>query len=195
MGKLILISGPNGSGKSRFAEGIIEKYQGKRYYIATMVSRTEDNERRIRKHREQREKLNFTTLEIPFQVGKADITAGSAVLLEDVSNLLANTIFDYNGNDGDVYHSICALAERSRLLIAVTISGLCPDGYEGETAAYINELNRLNQRMFERADAAAEIRDGIPNWKKGDIDGIMEAGIGIPGGGPVHIQRDSHAAI
>lgn len=51
MGKIILISGPNGSGKSRFAEGLAEKFPGRRYYIATMKPQTEDNLRRIQRHR------------------------------------------------------------------------------------------------------------------------------------------------
>ena len=191
MGKIILISGPNGSGKSRFAEGLAEKFPGRRYYIATMKPQTEDNLRRIQRHREQRKKLDFTTLELPYQVGKADIPDDSVVLLEDVSNLLANTVFEHHGTMEEVFRDISALSEKSETLIAVTISGLAPDGYEGETAAYINALNRLNQQLYERSAAAAEMESGVSKWKKGDLNEMA----GIPGCGAVHLQRDPHAPV
>ena len=154
-------------------------------------AQTEENLRRIQKHREQRTVLCFTTLEIPYHVGKAEISVGSTVLLEDVSNLLANAVFKHRKTSEDVYQDILALAERSGVFIAVTISGLRPDGYEGETAAYIDALNRLNQRLFEQSAAAVEMKEGIPKWKKGDIDEMA----GIPRCGTVHLQRDPHAPI
>ena len=43
MGKLILVSGENSSGKSVFAESLFSKYSTKRYYIATMIPKTDDN--------------------------------------------------------------------------------------------------------------------------------------------------------
>ena len=47
MGKLIVVSGPNESGKSAFAESLMSRIPGQRYYIATMVPQTEENYRRI----------------------------------------------------------------------------------------------------------------------------------------------------
>ncbi len=191
MGKIILITGSNGSGKSRFAESLAEKIPGRRYYIATMKPQTEENLRRIQKHREQRKNLDFKTMELSYQVGKADIPDGSVVLLEDVSNLLANTIFEHHGTMEEVSRDIFTLSEKSGTLIAVTISGLAPDGYEGETAAYINALNRLNRQLYEQSAAAAEMEGGTPIWKKGDMDEMA----GIPGCGAVHLQRDPHAPV
>lgn len=183
MGEIILVSGSNGSGKSRFAESLIGRFPGGRYYIATMDPQTEDNLRRIQKHREQRAGMGFTTLEIPFHVGEAEISPGSAVLLEDVSNLLANSIFERHETVEDVYRDILVLAGRCAVLAAVTISNLCSEGYKGETAVYIDALNLLNQRLFEQSAAAVEMETGTPKWKKGDIDEIA----GIPWRGVVHL--------
>ena len=122
MGEIILVSGKNGSGKSRFAEQLAAKFLGDRRYVATMISKTPENERRIRRHRQQREGLGFITLEVPYQVEKAAVPLGALVLLEDVSNLLANTIFAHSGNEEEVCRGICTLAARCSLLIAVTIS-------------------------------------------------------------------------
>ena len=61
MGALILVAGANGSGKSLFAEELVEKTWGDRYYIATMAPQTEENFQRVEKHRRQREHLAFGT--------------------------------------------------------------------------------------------------------------------------------------
>lgn len=172
MGKVILISGSNGSGKSRFAEELVGKTTGTRYYIATMVPQSENNERRIEKHKRQREGLGFVTLEMPYQVSKAPVEPDSVVLLEDMTNLLGNTVFAHGGCAEDVYQDICALAEKCKLLIVVTISGMNSAEYTDETAAYIDSINELNSRFFAMSDAAAEMVDGIPQWKKGDIHAI-----------------------
>lgn len=135
MGTLIMISGANGSGKSRYAERIVARTTGERYYIATMRPCSEENLQRIEKHREQRKDLQFTTLECPYQVGAAAVERDGVVLLEDVSNLLANAMFERGGDEASVYADIEALCSRCRLLVAVTITGLRADGYDGETGS------------------------------------------------------------
>ena len=116
MGTLIMISGANGSGKSRYAERIVARTAGERYYIATMRPCSEENLQRIEKHREQRKDLQFTTLECPYQVGAAAVERDGVVLLEDVSNLLANAMFERGGDEASVYADIEALCSRCRLL-------------------------------------------------------------------------------
>ena len=173
MGKMVLISGGNGSGKSRYAENLVSKTTGSRYYIATMQPQTEDNFRRVKKHIAQREGLNFTTLELPTHIRKAEIQPNAVVLLEDVSNLLGNTIFSQTGNREDVLGEILALRNQCSLLIAVTIGGLSSEAYQGETAAYIDDLNSLNESLLSLADAAVIMVDGSPVWEKGNEDGIF----------------------
>ena len=109
MGTLILVAGENGSGKSRCAENIVAQTTGRRYYIATMQPCSEENLRRVEKHRRQRRDLRFTTLELPHRVGAAAVENGSVMLLEDVSNLLANVMFERGGNEESVYGDIEAL--------------------------------------------------------------------------------------
>ena len=93
--------------------------------------------------------------------------------LEDVSNLLANAMYERGGDEASVYADIEALCSRCRLLVAVTITGLRADGYDGETAAYIRALNGLNQRLYDRAAAAVAMKDGAPFAEKGDLDEII----------------------
>ena len=77
---LVLISGSNNSGKSIYAEQLIAKTIGKRYYIATMRPCTEDNHRRIKKHRAQRQGLGFDTIESRYQLGNAPVSSDGVVL-------------------------------------------------------------------------------------------------------------------
>ncbi len=165
---LILILGSNNSGKSLFAEQLISQTKGKRCYIATMKAQSEDNFHRIEKHRKQREHLQFETLELPYQVGAAAVEPDSVVLLEDVSNLFANALFEQKDSVASVLADIQQLRQRCSLLVAVTISGLKEDAYDGETAAYIRGLNQLNQQLFEHADTVFLMENQQPLCLKGN---------------------------
>ncbi len=168
MGKLILISGSNDSGKSLYAEKLISNTTGERFYLATMKPVTEDNWERIEKHRQQRRDLGFITLECPYQVGNLPKLRDGVVLLEDISNLLANVIFDKNGTVEEVFADVRSLLNHCRILVAVTISGLESAEYDAETAIYIDGLNEVNQRLFELADVAIVMQDGKPQYQKGE---------------------------
>ena len=155
MGSLILIKGPNNSGKSEYAEKLATGSSEERFYIATMIPVTEDNHEHIMRHIERRKDMAFTTFELPYEVGSAPVTTSSAVLLEDVSNLLANVMFGKKGDIDSVFKDICRLKESCSVLIAVSISGLDEAKYEGETADYIRalaELNRRLERISERTE-------------------------------------------
>ena len=173
MGKLWLISGANSSGKSRYAESLAAQCGLDRFYIATMIEQSADDAARIQKHRTQRSTLAFHTLELPYEVGTAPVTPASLVLLEDVSNLLCNVIFDKKGNVQQVLTDIRQLQRRCLDLIAVTISGLNEEEYEGETADYIRALRWLNCQLFECADGAAQMKDGRAIWQKGEFHAIF----------------------
>ena len=172
MGKLIVISGKNDSGKSLFAENLIAKYKGKLYYIATMIAKTEDNRDRIEKHKKQRENLSFTTLELPYSLSEARVEDG-AVLLEDVSNLIANNIFDRGIESDEVLEDILNLTARCPLVVAVTISHLESSDYEGETAMYIESLNKINEELRNRASVSVIMENGNPVYEKGEENDIF----------------------
>ena len=175
MGKLILISGANDSGKSIYAEQLVNSIEAPRYYIATMSPQTEENHARIEKHRRQRSGMRFQTLELPYRVSDAPVTEDAVVLLEDVSNLLANAVFEKQKNSESVFRDICDLVGRCRFVIAVTISGLCADGFDGETTAYINGLNELNQKLVEHSEVVITMEDRIPHRQKGDVHELIKS--------------------
>ena len=168
MGKLILVSGENSSGKSVFAEKTASSLGGKRYYIATMIPQTPDNHRRIEKHKKQREGLGFITLELPYGFSEVVVGPDSVILLEDVSNLLANNIFEKKKTADMVFDEIISLTEKCRAVVAVTISGLQDAGYDEETAMYIDSLNKINQKLYDKAWTAIKMVNGKPVFEKGE---------------------------
>ncbi len=169
MGFLALISGVNNSGKSAFAEKLAGQSAGTKYYIATMIPHEKEHFFRIEKHRKQREQYGFSTLELPYHLDLAPVTADSVVLLEDVSNLLANCMFEKKEDENNVFDEICLLQKKCKALVLVTISGLDVGQFQGETAAYIQSLNRLNQKLFNIADMAVTMQDAVPVFQKGEL--------------------------
>ena len=168
MGKLVLVSGKNNSGKSMFAEKLLAKYGSMRYYIATMIPKTDDNYERIKKHKKQREGLGFTTLELPYTISCECFEPDSFVLLEDVSNLLGNNIFEKNKGVDEVFGDILNLLKKCKVLVAVTISGLENIGYDTDTAMYINSINEINKKLYDAAMVSVKMINKKPVYEKGD---------------------------
>ena len=147
---LTLIIGGSGSGKSAFAEALVRKLTGDRIYLATMAAADGESLCRIARHRRQRETLGFVTLEQPLRLWEAAVPAGANVLLEDLSNLLANEMFSPAGGGVDaVRRGLEHLTAWCGNLTVVTnevFSGGAE--YEGDTLSYIKELAALNRRCF-----------------------------------------------
>lgn len=168
---LILVSGGSGSGKSEFAEGLVVSAGLKeRVYLATMQVWDQESVRRVERHRAMRVGKGFATLECPTGLERLEVPAGSAVLLEDLSNLSANEYFsdDREGAFERVLAGIQRAAARAELLVVVT-NELYSDGvrYDPETAAYLELLARLNRAIAARADGVYEVVCGIPvAWKE-----------------------------
>lgn len=183
---LYIITGGSGSGKSEYAENLaVSRYQrtdkpGKLYYIATMDSRDEESCRRIERHRKLRDGKGFITVECSVKL--EELTAGvrDVVLLEDLSNLLANEMYLEHGRmktrDDEIFCRleqiillpVLQLEKQAGCVIIVT-NEVFSDGmeYDMETGLYVHLLGMLNQRLAECADGVAEVVCGIPVWHKG----------------------------
>lgn len=151
---LTLVIGPNNSGKSAYAESIIANLKSmKRYYIATMIPYGEEGLARVKKHLKMRENLGMETLEDPY-LDKADtIEPGADVLLEDVSNLVANRLFEKGAATCEtIVQEIRTLCDKTANLVIVSIGGIMAEGYDEETVCYINMLNQINEELSQLAD-------------------------------------------
>jgi adenosylcobinamide kinase/adenosylcobinamide-phosphate guanylyltransferase len=151
---IAFVLGPNNSGKSAYAEDLAASLStGALYYIATMIPYGEEGRARVEKHRRQREKKDFVTLEQPTGVSGIALPPDSVVLLEDVSNLLSNSMFELGKNDDDIFNEITSLCKSCASAVLVSIDGLeAKPEYDDATRAYIDALNRLNGRLSELSD-------------------------------------------
>jgi len=172
---LILVSGGAASGKSAFAEELITSSGiGRRVYLATMQVWDTESRRRVERHRAMRAGKGFETVERPLDLAGASLPAGSAVLLEDLTNLTANEFFSPQGPEGALERLRAGLrrvSESSGLLVAVT-GELFSDGtcYGPETQAYLDCLARLNRAAAAQAVAVYEVVCGLPvRWKGGRV--------------------------
>ena len=124
---LILVTGGAASGKSVHAERLLCEAapRGERLYVAAMQPFGEAAQRRIARHRELRKGKGFETAER--YTGLAQFIPPrrfEGILLECLSNLLANEMFSPDGAGeaaaGAVMDGVSALEAHCGTLVAVT---------------------------------------------------------------------------
>ena len=172
---LILVTGGSGSGKSAYAESrIMELKEAKQlpvYYLATMQVYGSDEEKIVNRHLKLREGKGFKTLEQPQDIEYCSdvLPKGSIILLEDISNLVANEMFREEEiiDEDEVVEKICRgvmkLYENTEDMVMVA-GNVFEDGmdYSETTRSYIRAMARVNNFLASEADEAYESVAGIP---------------------------------
>lgn len=168
---MVLVIGPNGSGKSLYAERLAKSIcTGRLYYVATLRPFGEEGAARVEKHRLQRANMGFITIESSDAQVKTN--RQDTVLLEDISNLVANLMFEHGDqNPAETARKrVMSLRDACKNLVCVSISGLeASDGDDMETKTYIKELQEVNDMLWERADAVVELLSGTATIRKGSL--------------------------
>lgn len=171
------MTGGSGSGKSAFAEDkILSLGQGKRFYIATMHPYDEESYKRVERHRKMRAGKGFETVECYTELENLEFPQDAIVLLECMSNLAANEMFEESGAGADtveaVLRGVRKLKSQVRHLVIVTNEIFSEAAsYEGDTVRYQEYLGKINQKLGEMADQVVEVVYGIPIWHKGGKTG------------------------
>jgi len=165
---MILIIGGSGSGKSEYAEErAVAVNEGELIYIATMQPFDLEGEQRIIKHREMRKDKNFKTVECYTHLEKTAIKKGQTVLLECMSNLVANEMFSESGRTKNTAEIILCginqLKKSADSLIIVT-NNVFDDGilYDSETQKYLKTISEINKELAMQADQVIEVVHKIP---------------------------------
>lgn len=175
---LHIITGGSGSGKSAYAEDKIFALSGqaskaKRIYIATMYPFEEESHQRIKKHREMRKNKDFETMECFTGLKQLEVSKNSYVLLECMSNLIANEMFlDFGAKEEtvkEVLEGIDLLLKSVKELVIVTNEIFSGSGFYSEsTKDYLRCLGSINQQLVKKADNVVEVVYGIPVLLKGE---------------------------
>ncbi|HCT64779.1 MAG TPA: cobalamin biosynthesis protein [Lachnospiraceae bacterium] len=167
---ITLIIGGSGSGKSEFAENLAMNFGTKKYYIATMAVNDAESQKKVERHRNMRLNKKFETIEAERNLALVNIDEGT-VLLECMSNLVANEVFGDGGGSENAYEAIIKgidiLNKKAENFIVVSNEVSC-DGiiYDEETVKYIALLGRINGYLARLADEVIEVVYGIPIYHK-----------------------------
>ena len=197
---IALVIGGSGSGKSAYAEQMAVKAagNGSLYYVATMQVYDEEGKKKVERHQKMRAGKGFLTIEQPRRLKEAAkkvatekvsagkvaaerVSAGKIVLLECMSNLVANERFSEENLSAvmdeakvkqlshEIISGVTALQESCAILIIVT-NQIFEDGirYDASTMAYIRLLGDINRQIAERAEQVIEVVAGIPIFIKKD---------------------------
>ena len=165
----IVVTGGAASGKSAHAERILCKYSQKnsRLYVATMQPFGKSAKARILRHHALRAGKGFETAERYTNLSRYHAARQyEGILLECMSNLLANELFSPDGAGeqavAEIMEGVNTLKAQCNTLVIVT-NEIFSDGdiYSPETMQYMRMLGDLNQALFASSDAAAESVCGI----------------------------------
>lgn len=171
---MIFIYGAASCGKSEYAENLALSYNKKRVYLATMQVCDDIDRLKVEKHRKLRFGKGFKTLECSKDIQTLSVDNDEIILLECLSNLLANEIFgELNYNEGSdyemkakadkIYNDIMKLSQKCYELIIVgndvfsETKALSPTVF-----SYLQALLYLQNKIINYADKSLEIVCGIP---------------------------------
>lgn len=184
---LHIVYGGSASGKSSYAESIAMSLQGdgRLLYIATMYpykwNTTEidpETMQRIERHRAMRADKGFDTVECYRHVEHIVAKRQDVLLLECMSNLLANEMYlepDSNaGSDmaetmypvsNKIVQALIDLSTRVQELVIVTNDVFSDGGsltYDESTREYVKNLAEINCALARVAETVTEVVCGIP---------------------------------
>ncbi|RHQ96052.1 bifunctional adenosylcobinamide kinase/adenosylcobinamide-phosphate guanylyltransferase [Ruminococcus sp. AF21-3] len=169
---LTIVTGGSGSGKSAFAEDKVLAFgEAQRVYIATMHPFDEESHKRIERHRKMRAGKGFETIECYTGLKDVKLPSGCVVLLECMSNLVANEMFEEQGAHEqtvkDIMSGIDELVRQAAHVVIVT-NEIFSDAvvFDKEMASYLEYLGKINQAVALRADEVVEVVYGIPVYQK-----------------------------
>ena len=172
---LTLITGGSGSGKSEFAEDLSVSYKSNNLiYIATMFLYDNESLKKVERHKRMRDHKNFKTIECFKNLNALSISNNSTVLIDCMSNLVANEMYLEGGAKDktvqEVIRGIESINNQAENLVIVTNEVFSDDiVYDDDTMRYIRNLGEINKEIGKKADNVVEVVYSIPVFHKGGI--------------------------
>ena len=166
---IIFVTGGARSGKSDFAQGMAEKIEGKRVFVATAQAFDEEMAERIQKHQENRG-TRWDALEEPINLGgaiRSILGQYKTILVDCLTVWMSNLLLEYPDQNERISEIVddffSGLSESDETIIVVSNEvgmGIVPDNKLARD--YRDQLGFLNQRMARRADEVYVLFSGIP---------------------------------
>lgn len=178
MSELIFVTGGGRSGKSSYAQNRVQSYSGLKTFIATCPKIDESMDKRIEKHRMDREGENWHTIEEETDLAKAIRKSNGVVLIDCLTLWINNLLYQAERKAVEVDEAaiaihcdkvIEAIQKYSFPVFMVSNEvgmGIIP---ENQLARLFVDLSgRCNQIMAKAADEVVWMVSGIPQIiKKG----------------------------
>lgn len=180
-----VVTGGSASGKSEYAENLAcnLKGEGRLIYLATMSAGDIESQARIAKHRTNRAGKGFVTVEKSKNISEIidDISKKDTILVEDLSNLLANELFE-GDFETDFLHKSEKIADKIVLEIyeiveksdncVIVANEIYNDDLSNQqkggasdkndtTKVYISQLGKIVNKLGLLSDHLIEIVCGI----------------------------------
>ena len=171
---IVYIYGGVSSGKSEYAEELISREFNKKIYLATMENAGEHAGKRVEKHLLQREGKGFFTIEEPRHIKDLNIDEDDNILLEDLTNLLSNNLFNEDGLKNNfkeitekIFSDIITLKSRCNSVFIVGNDIFSTEKNQSkELDIFIDCLYSLHNKIIEIADRVIEVVYGLPYDRK-----------------------------
>ena len=169
IGMITLVTGGTRCGKSKYAESVLEGFEGRKYCITTMGHSGDSAGGVISRHYRLCRDKNFIALDQPRDIGSSDIEEGCGVIIECLDILCLNEMYLGADSVSDrILSGIKTLAGKASELVIVT-NEVGSDGinYSHDTMRFIQQVAELNSRIAVFADNVIECVYGIPIVRKG----------------------------
>ena len=168
------IYGGVSSGKSEYAEELISREFNKKIYLATMENAGAHAGKRVEKHLLQREGKGFFTIEEPRHIKDLNIDEDDNILLEDLTNLLSNNLFNEAGLKNnfkeiteEIFSDIITLKDKCNSVFIVGNDIFSTERNQSkELDIFIDCLYSLHTKIIEVSDRVIEVVYGLPYDKK-----------------------------
>ena len=171
-----LISGGAKNGKSSLAQNLAVSLAagGTHYYVATMIPVDEEDRARIRRHIADRAGLGFETLECGKHLLSCleTVDTSATFLLDSVTALLANEMFDPAGFDPDaaerVAEELAQFVSRTKNVVFVS-DYLYSDAqiFDEWTEKYRRGLALVDRSLAKCCETVLEVSSGMVICHKG----------------------------
>lgn len=168
----VFITGGCKNGKSTFAVRKAMELGAKRFYVATMIPRDDEDAKRVEYHRAKRAGLGFETIESSDLSGFA-VEKDGVYLVDSVTALVQNAMFPGNGKTN--LRAAKAVVEKVKTLMegagsaAFVSDFLYSNGRrpEGLTAEFARNLSEVERFLAQKCDKTYEIcASTAKEWEK-----------------------------
>lgn len=171
---IVYIYGGVSSGKSEYAESLISEKFDKKIYLATMENIGDYAGKRVQKHLLQRAGKGFFTVEESRHIKDLNVNFEDNILLEDLTNLLSNNLFDESGLKNnfkqiteEIFSDIITLKSRCNSVFIVGNDIFSTEKNQSrELDIFIDCLYSLHKQIIEVADRVIEVVYGLPYDRK-----------------------------